>query len=452
MKILLINISQNWNGRVYLEYPLGLGIIGTILKQDSHDVKIHDMNVSQESITSVVKLFKPDIVGISFLSTSAYTAFEIIKELKKIKKFHLIAGGIHSSIYYEEVLKMGVDIVVIGEAEYTILPLVKILSNTNYSNYHNQDRFKNIKNIAFKKDKLSIYVSDINESVQNLDELPFIERSLYDLEKYSHHSIISSRGCAHRCRFCSSQNILGKRPKVFSINRIVDEIEYLQSKYGNTKLYWADDMFFYTQKERINFCNELIKRNINIDYVIQLRADNINEELVNALKLTGCSKLAIGAESGSNKILKTIKKGITVNQIETAINLVKEADLRIKTWWIIGLPGEYKEQLKSMELIKKTLPNEIAIHTFIPLPGSYFWNNHNDFGIALPKNIEQLEKTYYSIPEYSAFSYLSYSQIVELINYYELELKNLNYIPTDNATTDNKFIYTTPNQKSTFKI
>ena len=452
MKILLVNISQNWNGRVYLEYPLGLGIIGTILKQHNHDIKIHDMNVNQDNIKSVVKLFEPDIVGLSFLSTSAYTAFEIIKELKEIKKFHLIAGGIHSSLYYEEVLKEGVDVVMIGEAECAIVELVKVLSETNYNDYHDKNRFKNIKNIAFKIDESSIYVSNINESLQNLDELPFVERNLYELNKYSHHSIISSRGCVHRCRFCSSQDILGKRPRVFSINRIIDEIEFLQSKYEYDKLYWADDMFFYTQKERIIFCNELIKRNINVDYVIQLRADNINEELISALKATGCSKIAIGAESGSDKILKTIKKGITAKQIETAIKHVKTADIRIKTWWIIGLPGEYKEQLKSIELIKKTMPNEIAIHTFIPLPGSYFWKNHKDFGIKLPDNLEQLEKTYYSIPDYSAFSYLSHNQIIELVNYYEAELKNLNYISTDIATINSEYIYTTPNQKSTFKI
>jgi radical SAM superfamily enzyme YgiQ (UPF0313 family) len=185
-------------------------------------------------------------------------------------------------------------------------------------------------------------------------------------------------------------------------------------------------MFFYTHKDRIEFCNSLLKKNISIEYIVQLRADNINDELINALKNTGCIKIAIGAESGSSQILKTIKKSITIKQIEKAITLSVNANLCIKTWWILGLPGEYKEQFKSLELIKRTMPNEVAIHTFVPLPGSHFWNNPSSFGIKLPKNLLQLENSYYSFPVHFEFEYLTKTQLIGLINHYEEVLQLLN--------------------------
>ncbi|HEX2946048.1 MAG TPA: radical SAM protein, partial [Clostridia bacterium] len=448
MNVLLINVSKKWNGRVYCEYPLGLGMLGTIARNNGYTVKIYDMTVEDDNIEQIVFNFNPLAIGLSFPSTSAHTAYLLVERLRKITTAFIFAGGIHPTLFYKEALNKGIELVTVGEGENTILPILEAVQNSDVK----ESELKKIHGIAYKN-KAGEIVYNSHKSEVILDNLPFVDRKLFNLNSYSTHSIISSRGCIHNCIFCSSNGLAGCSPRMSSPEKILSEIEYLVSEFGEINLYWADDMFFYNHKDRITFCNMLIRKSIPVKYVIQLRADNINNELVCALKNSGCVKIAFGAESGSEKILKSIKKGITTDTIVEAINCAVKNLLRIKTWWIIGLPGSFDEQLEALKIIENTRPNEVAVHTFAPLPGSEIWNEANRYGIHLPSSLEQLEElSYYCQPESIKLDYLSLDDLHLLIESYENRLKELGYISTDKGNSNESYIYTTPNQKNTFKV
>ncbi|MDR2730330.1 MAG: B12-binding domain-containing radical SAM protein [Treponema sp.] len=448
MRILFINVSKYFGNRVYREYPLGAGMLATIVQNAGYKVKLYDMAVEENSVIEIVSEFEPDIIGLSYSSAGAHTAYGLIKSLKSKTSAVLIAGGIHPTLYYEEALNNGIDFVVVGEAENVILPLI---DNIEKSRKLINNDFDNFSGIAYWN-KDSIKYKKQSETV-DLNELPFVNRDLFNMKHYTYHSILSSRGCIHQCMFCSSKGLAGCLPRMSAPERIISEIEFLACKYGKINLYWADDMFFHDHAARIRFCNLLIQKKLPVQYVIQLRADNINDELMIALKQSGCIKVAFGAESGSNEILKTIKKDITAETIENAIICAKKNQLRIKTWWIVGLPGTYDQQLEALKIIKLTYPNEVAIHIFAPLPGSDFWDEADKYGIHLPESLQKLELLgYYTNPDEIHLDYLSTGELRALISIYEQELSNYGYIPTDRSEGDEEYIYTTPNQKKTFRV
>jgi magnesium-protoporphyrin IX monomethyl ester (oxidative) cyclase len=446
MRVLFVNVSKEYGARVYREYPLGIGILGTIVQEAGHSVKIFDMAMEETNILDVILDFEPDLIGLSYTSISAYTAYQTLDTLKKnVPAVVIIAGGIHPTLYYEEALNQGFDFVVIGEGEHVILPLINSIENND------NDALNHLRGVAYIDNNNIIYRHQ-TEAV-DLNKLPFIDRNLFSLNYYPHHSITSSRGCIYNCMFCSSKGLAGCAPRMSDPERIISEMEFLVDKYGKISLYWADDMFFHDHADRIRFCNLLIKKQLPIQYIIQLRADNINDELVLALKQSGCVKIAIGAESGSNEILRTIKKGTNTTIIKNAINCAKTNNLRIKTWWIVGLPGTYEQQLEALEIIKLTRPNEVAIHTFVPLPGSEFWDNAYKYGIYLPESLQELELLgYYNNPGGVHFDYLSEGELRAIINTYERKLLDYGYVPTDKSNGTEDYIYTSPNQKQTFEV
>jgi radical SAM superfamily enzyme YgiQ (UPF0313 family) len=442
---MFINIVKEYGARIYREYPLGIGMLATIVRNAGHTVKIYDMVVEKASIIDVISDFNPDLIGLSFTSISAYTAYRLLEMFKKNVSAVLVAGGIHPTLYYEEAINQGFDFAVVGEGEYVVLPLL------DYIEHNNIEALDQLSGIAYKKGDNIIYKPQTR--AVDLNELPFIDRNLFAMNYYPYHSITSSRGCIHQCMFCSSKGLAGCIPRMSTPEKIISEMEFLANKYGKITLYWADDMFFHNHASRIRFCDLLIQKQIPIQYIIQLRADNINDELISALKQSGCVKIAIGAESGSNEILKAIKKGINKEIIKNAIDCTKRNKLRIKTWWIVGLPGTYEQQLEALEIIKAARPNEVAIHTFVPLPGSEFWDNADNYGIHLPESLQKLELfSYYNNPDEIQLEYLSSGELHAIINIYEQELQGYGYVSTDNSNGTEDYIYSSPNQHQTFEV
>ena len=455
MNILLINVSKNWKGRVYKEYPLGLGMLGTIASNAGHNLKILDLAVDDSDPIKIILNFKPDITGLSFLSTSSYTAKNLITKLKKIKCGHLISGGIHTSIFPLNVLKWGFDFVGVGEGELFFPTLINALKDVTLTTFYNKSDFINIPNIGFRDVNGEYFFTNKTSDSVDLDSLPIVDRNLFNKDKYSNHSIVSSRGCIYNCKFCCSWGSGGKKGRFASPEKIIAEFRYLINEIGAKTVYWADDMFFMNQEQRLNFCTILEKENLDLDWdwVIQLRASEINKELIIALKKAGCSKIAIGAESGSNKVLKNIGKGISAEEVEEGINCAIKFGMKIKTWWIIGLPGsDFSEEIKTLELIKRTKPHEVAIHTFVPLPGTVFWDEASFYNINLPviENVEDLY--YYSSYENVKLNSITYNEFKKLLNLFIETMDNMGYSPADNITNNTEYVYTTPLQKKTFSI
>lgn len=452
MKILFINVSNKWQGRVYREYPYGVGLLATIADNAGENVKIFDMALEENDLENVVNSYQPDVIGLSFFSPSLNVAIDVIKELKRYYNGHLIAGGIHSTLYPKEVLALGVDMVLKGEGEYIILPVLEYLRKVSPRKYSDK-MIEQIPSISYVDIDGKVAENEmISESVE-LDKLPILNRDLFDMSLYHNHTILTSRGCPYRCHFCCSWAPGGKRNRVMSKERIFEELDYLVNRFGEVEIFWGDEIFFLNKKERLSFLYELKKRAYPIKFTAQLRADLVDEDLAKALYEAGCTKLCIGAESGSQEILDKCNKKLSTEAIKKAIKIANNVGLITKTWWIIGLPSSTIEsQLESLDIIKETRPNEVALHNFVPLPGSEFWENSATYGIELPDKENYEKLTFYCQSESAKFKYMSFEEMMDVLKIYTKELLDMGYIETDRATKEDNYIFTSPYQKTTFNI
>lgn len=445
MKILFVNVSHNNRGRTYFEYPYGIGILATIAHNAGYSVHILDMAVDEREYLDVMNDFEPDIIALSFLSPSVMFAADVIRDIRRNFSQIIIAGGLHPTLYPKSVMNYGVDIVVSGEGEPVLLQVLEAAGKTEY--------LSQIPNIYYRDKFGEILYSGGEKESTDLDSLPIMNRDLFRLELYSHHMLLTSRCCPFNCRFCCSWAPGGKRGRIMSSARIMKELEYLTEHYGELTLYWGDEIFFWSRTERLNFCRELQRKSLPLKFTVQLRADTIDEELVYELKAAGCEKICIGAEAGSDILLKTANKKVVSSQIERAISVCTSLGMPCKTWWMIGLPGGgYDENMKALGIIERTMPNEVAVHQFVPLPGSEFWNMASKFGIRLPEEASFENLNYYSNPETVSYDYISGSELNRIIRSYEKRLLELGYVPTDEADENTPYTFTTPFQHTTFRI
>lgn len=452
MKILFVNVSRNWNGRVYQEYPLGVGILATIAAAEGFEVEVLDMAVDHRPAEQVVRSSRPDVIALSFLSTSSATALALLRSLAGMGAAHIVAGGIHTSLFPEIVLGAGAHVCVIGEGEPPLIPLLKALRVAEVGRYR-PEQLKHVPNLLFRDTSGNLVRTDNCPESVSLGDLPIVRRDLFDLPLYRHHSLITSRGCPFDCYFCCCWGPGGRRGRSVSPRRAMAELEYLAEQFGPQTVYWADEIFFFRRDARMEMCNLLRESKLPIQWVGQVRADTLEPPLLAALPDTGCVKVCIGAESGSDAILQAINKKCTVAQTESAIRACASHGLRVKTWWILGLPGgNYEDQLRCLDSIDRARPHEVAIHTFVPLPGTTFWNRAPDFGIGRPA-MEDLEQLYYySDPRAIKLDYLSPDDLGKAIQTCAAALEQMGYKPTDRATESDTYVYTSPLCQTTFGV
>ena len=181
MKVLFINASKKWEGRVYREYPYGVGILATLADQAGYDIHILDMAVDGRDYCGVVEMFQPDVVAVSFFSPSVQIAEEVISAIAAKYEVPVIAGGIHSTLYPYDVLDFGADIVMIGEGE---LYFVSVLDSIRYMRESLERTLSCIPNLVFRnRDGRAIRTKSTEDSVE-LDKLPIMNRNLFDLSLY----------------------------------------------------------------------------------------------------------------------------------------------------------------------------------------------------------------------------------------------------------------------------
>ena len=431
--------------QLYKEYPLGAGYIGTILHNMGNEVRIYDQNIElfdNLDLVYEIKRYNPDIIGFSIITATYPNSINIIEMIRKEKiEAPIFAGGIHPTIFPIECLNGGVDYVIKGEGEIPIEKLIKY--------FEGKISLDKVPNVAYK---INGEVNDKPMKLLELDinKLPIINRDLFNIKMYDMHSISGTRGCPFSCKFCCNYNHLTDssfKKRLRSVESIVEEIKYLQTKYNARKFFFVDDVFF-TDINNLREFNRCIRSNsIKINYNAQLRVNMINDEVCQLLNESGCVKIEVGVESGSEKILKDACKGISIENVIKGIEISKKNNLRIKTNWIYGLPGNLEEQYKSIDLMLKTMPNEISIHQLIPFPGTEYYDNREKYGICI-KNSKNFESFCYGdLDDNITYEYMSKEQYKKLIYDTISELEKVGYVSSDKSSVDSEYVYTTPFDK-----
>jgi len=345
--------------------PLGLLYLGAVLRNNGFEVRITNLaGHSSESWKSEIK--EADLYGIQLYTPTATIGIEIAKFIKdKFPGKPVICGGAHPTALPESKELEIFDHVVVGEGEPSIIKVANDFKNG-------------------KKPPRIIR----GEFIEDLDSIPFPAWDLIDMmalhrkvEGKRCFGIIGSRGCHYKCAFCD-HSLFGDRVRWRSVENVVAEIRKIISIYEVRHFEFFDDMFTVDKKRLIEF-NEKVK-DLNIIYRCNGRADVLSKEVYDLLYESGCRVICFGIESGSQKILNSMRKGTTVEKNLQAIKIAHKAGLIVIGYFILGFPGETRETIQeSIEFIKKSSIDQVQFYTFIPLPGCEVYKYPERFGAKI---------------------------------------------------------------------
>ncbi len=450
MRILLIAPRSFNPKQMYREYPLGIGFLGTLLQQQGHDIRIFDQNVEglgDELLLELAADFQPDIAGFSVITPNYPVARQ---QIRLIKERHpetwILAGGIHATLFPEDLVADGADVVVLGEGEPVIIDLVNTLRDGR--------DLSAIRGVVFRAADGAITRTGGQSQTAGLDQLPFVDRRLYNLPKYTHHSMLASRGCPHHCAFCCNYtgNVRSDGVAIRERQRVIAEMVHLRDTFAAREIFFADDIFLLRKSDILAFSRECAEQRVGVRWIGQLRADRIDDTIAHAMRAADCQRIYFGVESGSDTILRNAKKGISTEQIRRGLRSAKEAGLRVKTGWIYGLPGTLEEQYESINFMLDTRPHEISIHQLIPFPGTIYYEQPAAFGIRIadPKSFESF--CYGGLDGNIRFDYLTQSQLVRLLEDTAAALEAAGYVSSDKAGRGDEYIYTTPLSRNSMNV
>lgn len=384
MRVLLINpyypISETPSP------PLGLAYLAAALSEAGIKVKVLDLVVfpySQAALQSVLEQFQPRIAGLTAVSMTFNFAVDVIKDIKHLCPDILtVMGGPHVSFCAQESLLQfpDLDIVVLGEGEQTVVELARAIDNGR--------SWERVKGIVYRSGA-DIHSSPGREPIADLDSLPVPARNLLPLGRYRALgmpvSLITSRGCPHKCIFCIGRKMVGSRVRYRSPGKVVDEMQYLNGLNFH-QINIADDLFTANKRHCLGVCDEIIKRRLKLTWTSFARVDTVSEDILTRMRAAGCKAVSFGVESGNPQILKTIKKGITREQVVAAVNMCRRAGITPFASFILGLPGEtpqtiqetldFGEQLKDLGL-------SFGFHLLAPFPGTEIRTNYQQYGIKI---------------------------------------------------------------------
>lgn len=379
--------------------PYSLLFVASYLVKEGFSVRIIDECIEPKWKNIVLKELKnkPLLFGVtSMTGQQIKNGLKFTEFIKKNSNVPVVWGGPHLVILPKQTLKNHlIDFVVRGEGEITILELVRALKQ--------KKKFKNILGLGYKKnDELFL---NKNRSQINLDEIPEIPFHLVDIEKYIDSDfgckrtfrMPTTRGCPHKCTFCV--HTLYKSPwRSMSVEKIILDLKKIIERFNIDSLYWMDDNFFVDKKRVDRIVKSLIEEGINISWSANCRIDYLDSydySFLDLLKRSGCYDLSIGIESGSNKVLKNIKKGITREQILRVKDKLSARGIRQTYLFMIGFPDETREDVfQTVSLIKQLLKDNKYFHMafsptpYTPYPGTELYETAVKKGFLEPKNLE----------------------------------------------------------------
>lgn len=358
MKILLINPSliQSSVGHYSksLEknrgiYPsLGLGYIASALIDDGHIVFIADYDAlsnPQLYIEGIMERIKPDMVGFYLMTWTFKEGLTLLNKVKWINNNVItVAGGPQVSSFPKETLELGnFDYAILGEGEHTAKELVNMIEyNLNPTNIDGLV-WRNGEQIIQNKPRALEHNLDLF-TFPAWHKLPIF--NYYDVFTYDRHfaTLIATRGCPYICTFCDRKNRMGSLWRRRSTENIIAEIEMLKKQYNINEFMFFDDNFVVSKIWTEEFCYSV--EPLNIKWECRARVDIMDNDLLKIMKKSGCYRIRYGMESGNDEILKTLKKGITVEQIKECAYLTKKSGIEIFAYFMLGNPYETPEQMQ----------------------------------------------------------------------------------------------------------
>jgi len=390
-----------WKKQGVIRCPLNIALLASFIRENGgYSCSIVDFEVIPATLPSqmaqIILEESPQYVCFTSLTPRFPIIVKIAQAIKELdSRVVVIVGGPHITGAPTISLYPGISYGIIGEGEEALLELLDALEK-------GRDPAA-IKNLVYR-DKGNVKVNEARTYINNLDSLPFPAWDLMKIGEYvdptyfegSHLAIFSSRGCPFNCSFCASDVTWKREIRLRSAENVLAEIRHIVNVLGVRNLMFWDDSFAMNKTRAIDICSRIIAEKIKVNYTVQLRADSVSEELVEALKKSGCCFAAIGVESGNEEILRNIRKRESKSQLRRAINIMKEAKLSSIASYIIGLPGDTHETIReTIEFAFELDADQSKFMILAPYPGTEVYDIACKRGLVDPFSFRQMEENNY---------------------------------------------------------
>lgn len=359
--------------------PLGILYICSHLRNKGFDVEVFDTTFSTfTQLIDRLQTGEPSILGIYANLMTRKNVVEILR-IARASGWKTIVGGPEPGAYVREYLESGADVVVMGEGELTVEELLPALKENSVAS------LSQIKGIAFLTLDGFLHQTEPRAQIADLDAQPWPARDAVDVQRYvrtwrdAHGkgslSFITARGCPYKCRWCSHQ-VFGVTHRRRKPRAVAEEVEWLLQTYEPDMVWIADDVFTIHHGWLREYAAEMRKRRLRIPFECISRADRMNEESADLLAELGCFRLWVGSESGSQRILDAMERGVTVKQVQSTVDLCKTRGIQTGMFLMWGYEGEELEDVEAtIEHVKRSDPDIFFTTVSYPIKGTPYYKS-----------------------------------------------------------------------------
>ncbi|HXY53268.1 MAG TPA: radical SAM protein [Nitrospirota bacterium] len=381
--------SKTASSQINYWQPVGTLSVAAVLQNAGHFVKfINGAFLTHEQILAELEQFRPHFIGIYSTTFGWNKAKKTAADLKRLfdGRCFICAGGPYPTAVQEHCLDDAgteIDAIVTGEGELTVLEIVERLQSGR--------NLEGVLGVVYRE-RNRVFKNPPRPLISDLDSLPFPARELLgDTNRYIPPPgtyrkrpvavMITSRGCNRHCIYCFQLDKDRKSGiRYRSVDNVMKEIG-LCVKLGYKEIKFLDDTFAADYERAMQIAQEIQRRRLAITWFASACVNQVDKPLLETFRDAGCWAILFGAESGVQKNLNTIRKGITLDQIENAVRTAHAVGLKVSTPFMFGIPGEtFEEGLKTIEFAVKLNPDMANFHAITPFPGTYLYDNLERYG------------------------------------------------------------------------
>jgi radical SAM superfamily enzyme YgiQ (UPF0313 family) len=363
--------------------PLGLLYISAYLRRAGLDVEIYDSTWGSKAGLSDRLRREPG--GVLGIYTNLITRGNVVAIAAEAKRhgWTVVLGGPEAANYTEQYLAHGADVVVVGEGEETLAELLPVLASKGPHRLHG------IAGTTFRDENGKVVGNPPRPQIADLDSLPWPDRERIDLPKYvdawrTHHgmgsvNMITARGCPYKCQWCSHA-VFGYSYRRRSFLDCADELEHIRDVYRPDQVWYSDDVFTINHRWLYGYAAELKRRGLKLPFETISRADRMmKEDVLETLAEMGCYRIWIGAESGSQRVLDAMQRGVTVEQIEWATRAAQRHGIEVGMFLMWGYEGEELEDIEAtIDQLKKWNPDVFLTTVAYPIRNTPYFGKIAD--------------------------------------------------------------------------
>ena len=413
MKVLLLNppaddgVRQVREGRCMqragawtaIWTPLSLAYCAAVLREDGFEVSLIDSIIEERSFDSLREYigdYRPDAVIINAVTPSIKSDLSTADYIKNVDPHIIVAViGIHGSALPDETLAMNsnVDFVVRHEPEMVVRNLCRSLREGGNG--------KSVKGLSYRQEE-GYRHNETEDFIDDLDILPYPAYDLIQTEKYtlpfSHKRfllIATGRGCNFGCNFCADHVYYGRKVRLRSPQRVVEELAHWEQRLGiRDYLFWSES-FTLNRQYACEVSYRIIESGLKINWICNSRVDHVDDDMLALFRQAGCSLIGYGVESGKDETLKRMNKRMSKEQIERAVSLARKNGIEVVAHTILGFPGESEEDIKeTVRFVKKLDIGFAQFYCAVPFPGSRLYEEARKNGWIASSDWRMFEQNF----------------------------------------------------------